>query len=53
MQANIMGVLNEFSRPASAGENLIGKNFSLFLRQRSLYGQKKVCGVVILLGTVA
>lgn len=29
MQANIMGVLNEFSRPASAGENLIGKIFSV------------------------
>ena len=29
MQANIMGVLNEFSRPASAGENLIGKIFTV------------------------
>ena len=27
MQANIMGVLNEFSRPASSGENLIGQVF--------------------------
>lgn len=27
MQANIMGVLNEFSRPASGGENLIYKTF--------------------------
>lgn len=27
MQANIMGVLNEFSRPASSGENLIYKTF--------------------------
>lgn len=29
MQANLMGVLNEFSRPASSGENLIGKVFTV------------------------
>lgn len=29
MQANIMGMLNEFSRPASSGENLVGKVFTV------------------------
>lgn len=29
MQANLMGVLNEFSRPSSNGDNLIGKVFTV------------------------
>lgn len=52
MQANIMGVLNEFSRPASAGENLIGKIFTVPSAAFPIRTEK-VCGVVILLGTVA
>ena len=51
MQANIMGVLNEFSRPGLGSDNLMQKIVSV-RRQLSLSKQKMDYGVVILLGTV-